>query len=95
MAKLWKPVFESDNSTSLIKEINELRILSMYIDSDTDSDIIDEMEYELMLCAKSRFICGKENDFFEQVFYVFRLGGWPCGWDDGKIIAYFPKNKYN
>lgn len=31
-----------------------------------------------------------KNDFFEQLFKIYSLGGWPCGWDNGKIIVYVP-----
>lgn len=93
MAKLWKSVFEADNSSNLTKIINGLTIPEIAVDSNNkDSDIFDEMEYEIMLCAKSRFICGKENIFFENLFKVYKLGGWPCGWNDGKIIVYVPQN---
>lgn len=93
MAELWKLVFESDNSSDLIKIINKLTIPKIAVDSNNeDSDMLDEIEYEIMLCAKSRFICGKENTFFEKLFKVYKLGGWACGWKDGKIIVYVPEN---
>lgn len=93
MAKLWKSVFESDNSSNLTKLINGLTILEINIDNnDENFDMIDEIEYELMLCAKSRLICGKDNEFFESLFKAFMSGGWPCGWIDGKIIVYVPEN---
>lgn len=91
MSKLWKKVFEAENSTELIKIINGIRI-SPITNESIDSDIIDEMEYEIILCARSRFICGKENDFFEKLFKAYSLGGWPCGWNDGKIIVFVPEN---
>lgn len=93
MAKLWKTVFEAENFSDLIKIINGVPIPEISVDcKNEDSDMLDEMEYEIMLCTKSRFICGRENIFFEKLFKVYKLGGWPCGWNNGKIIVYVPKN---
>lgn len=44
------------------------------------------------MCVQSRLVCGKNNRFFESLFEAYCLGGWPCGWDNGKIIVYVPEN---
>lgn len=91
MAKLWKKVLEAENSTDLCKIINAIRIPKINVnDRIEDFDIVEEMEYELILCSKSRFICGKNNVFFEKVFKAYKLGAWPCGYENGKIIVYVP-----
>lgn len=53
-----------------------------------DYDAKEEIRSEIELCVQSRFICGKENVFFESLFKAYKLGGWPCGWKNGKIIVY-------
>ena len=85
-------IYEHDNYAELDKivhgiEIPELDDLEFPID---DIIVKGEMYSEIELCAKSRFICGKENAFFESLFKAYKLGGWPCGWKNGKIIVYVP-----
>ena len=53
---------------------------------------VEEIEAELLLCAKSRLVCGKENTFFEKLFKAYSHGMWPCGWNNGKIIVYVSSN---
>lgn len=93
MAKIWEIVFQSDNYAELSNIINNVDIPKIGENySIDDSDVIDEIEYEIRLCVKSRLVCGKQNPFFESLFKAYKLGGWPCGWNDGKIIVYVPQN---
>ncbi len=54
----------------------------------------DEIYEDLRLCIQSRKVCGYQHDFFERMFKIYELGGWPCGWEgkltEGRFIAYFP-----
>lgn len=47
---------------------------------------------DLTNCAINRAINGKNNTFFEDLFEIYQLGAFPCGWNgaypEGKIIAY-------
>lgn len=87
-------IYQCDNYVELSKvfrniEIPELMEIKYTFD---DYDIQGEIEEEIELCAKSRFVCGKENAFFESLFKAYKFGGWPCGWNDKKIIVYVPDN---
>lgn len=57
-------------------------------------DINEEVEGDLTMCALNRLVNGKTDNFYEQIFEVYKQGGWPCGWKGaypiGKIIAYVP-----
>lgn len=95
MAKVKEIIYQHDNYAELSKtlrgiEIPELNDLEYPIDDDS---VCEEMYNELLLCAKSRFVCGKENKFFESLFQAYKLGVWPCGWNykHGKIIVYTPE----
>lgn len=94
MAKVRGIIYQCDNYVELSKvlrgiEIPELMEIKYTVD---DYGIQEEINNEIELCAKSRFVCGKENVFFESLFRAYKLGGWPCGWNDGKIIVYVPEN---
>lgn len=88
-------IYEHDNYAELNKivhhiEIPELDDIEFPID---DISVKEEMYNDIVLCAECRFICGKGNAFFESLFKAYKLGGWPCGWKNGKIIVYVPANK--
>ena len=94
MGEVHGIIYEHDNYAELNKivhgiEIPELDDIEFPID---DISVEQEMYSEIELCAKSRFICGKGNAFFESLFKAYILGGWPCGWKNGKIIVYVPAN---
>ena len=93
--ELWGIIYQHDNYAELNKivryiEIPELDDIEYPIDEDS---VWEEMYNDIYLCVQSRFICGKENAFFESLFKAYKLGGWPCGWKNGKIIVYVPANK--
>ena len=93
--ELWGIIYKHDNYAELDKivhyiEIPELDDIEYPIDEDS---VWEEMYNEIYLCVQSRFIRGKRNAFFESLFKAYKLGGWPCGWKNGKIIVYVPANK--
>ena len=49
------------------------------------------------MCAPNRLVNGKVDNFYEKVFKVYKMGGWPCGWKgeymEGKMIVYLPNEK--
>ena len=93
--KLRGIIYEHDNYAELNKIANHIEIPELYDIEFTVDDVSvkEEIRSEIKLCVKSRFICGKENVFFESLFKAYKLGGWPCGWKNGKIIVYVPANK--
>ena len=93
--KLRGIIYEHDNYAELNKIANHIEIPELYDIEFTVDDVSvkEEIRSEIKLCVKSRFICGKENAFFESLFKAYKLGGWPCGWKNGKIIVYVPANK--
>lgn len=92
MAHVRGIIYKCDNYAELSKVIRGIEILEE-IKYTVDSCIIqEEIESEIELCAKSRFVCGKDNAFFESLYKAYKLGGWPCGWNDGNIIVYVPDN---
>lgn len=95
MAEVRGIIYQHDNYAELSEvlrriEIPELADIEYTID---DVSVVEEIHNEIKLCVKSRFVCGKENVFFESLFKAYKLGGWPCGWKNGKIIVYTPDNK--
>lgn len=90
-AEVMGIIYKYENYAELSKIVRSVD----YVSSDTeiefdidDDDVIEEIIAELDLCARSRFICGKENVFFESVYKAYKMGAWPCGYRDGKIIVY-------
>ena len=94
MRFVWGIVYGEENYKDLSKEIRNIRIHELQTSDDFDGGGYEEMCSELSCCAQARYVCGKENKFFEQVYSAYKAGGWPCGWDDGKIIVYVPEDKY-
>lgn len=95
MAEVRGIIYEHDNYAKLNKivhdiEIPELKDIKFPID---DISVKEEMRNDIVACVECRFICGKGNAFFESVFKAYKLGGWPCGLRNGKIIVYVPANK--
>ncbi len=75
-------IYEHDNYAELNKTVHGIKIPELDDLEFPIDDIIvkGEMYSEIELCAKSRFICGKGNAFFESLFMAYKLGGWPCVW---------------
>ncbi len=94
MAKVKKMVYKEAIYPELTKVMREIKVaedaeIEFTFD---DDDVIEEIQVELDMCVQSRLVCGKNNSFFESLFEAYCLGGWPCGWNDGKIIVYVPEN---
>lgn len=92
MAEVWEIIYQHENYAELSEVVSDIEIPELIeIEYTIDADSVQaEIEAELELCAISRFICGKNNDFFESIFEVYCIGGWPCGWNDEKLIVYIP-----
>lgn len=90
VAEVWNVIYQQKNYAELSKVVSAVEVAgNMEIEYNIeDENVIMEIEAELDLCAQSRFVCGKENLFFESLFRAYSLGGWPCGWRNGKIIVY-------
>ena len=95
MANVRGIIYQYDNYAELSKVLRSIKIPELNDIEYTieDYSVKEEIHNEIELCAKSRFVCGKENAFFESLFKAYKLGGWPCGWNNGKIIVYTPDNK--
>ncbi|WP_342439390.1 hypothetical protein NSS79_11020 [Paenibacillus sp. FSL L8-0436] len=57
-------------------------------------DFFETVVVDLRNCAINRAINGVVENFYEQVFKIYKAGGFPCGWDgdypdEGRLIAYF------
>ncbi len=55
----------------------------------------NEVAVDLWKIATSRLVQGRQNQFWEDVFALYKLGLWPCGWDGeryptGKFAAFCP-----
>lgn len=64
------------------KEIKNIRFFREDVE-------INAEEYEVIHDYDEAY----ENAFFESLFKAYKLGGWPCGWKNGKIIVYVPAKK--
>lgn len=92
MGDVWGIIYQHDNYAELSKIVDEIKVPEL---GDIEYPINEvsvkgEMYSEISICVKCRFICGKENPFIESLFQAYKLGVWPCGWKDGKIIVYTP-----
>ena len=55
-------------------------------------ELIDDVAGDLGNCAYARALFGKENEFYERLFSIYKAGCWPCGWEgdypDGRPIVF-------
>ncbi len=76
-AEVWDVIFQYENYAELSKIVREAynvtRKTEIEFDFD-DRDVVEEIIVELDLCARSRFVCGKENTFFESVYKAYKMG---------------------
>ena len=93
MSSVWEVIYQCNNYLELSDIVDDIEIPELDDIEYTfdDYDVQEEIYNEIELCVKSRFICGTRNVFFEKLFKVYKFGGWPCGWNNGKIIVYVPK----
>lgn len=75
----------------------QLQVLTMAVKrrlNEEHRDLLDDVVGDLFNCAFNRAINGTADLLFERMFSIYRVGGWPCGWQgdypDGKVLAYFP-----
>jgi hypothetical protein len=57
-------------------------------------ELLDDIAADLNNCAFSRAVLGDQNAFFENLFSIYKAGGWPCGWygeyPQGRAMVYTP-----
>lgn len=90
-AGVHRIIYQQENYAELSKIVDESTEVTCETEIEfdiDDDDVIEEIIAELDLCARSRFVCGKENAFFESVYKAYKMGAWPCGYRNGKIIVY-------
>ncbi len=90
-AKVRGVIYRHENYAELSKIVRESTEVTYETEIEfdiDDDDVIEDIIAELDLCARSRFVCGKENTFFESVYKAYKMGAWPCGYRNGKIIVY-------
>ncbi|MFC7393457.1 hypothetical protein [Scopulibacillus cellulosilyticus] len=82
---------EMDNLDKLLDtftKILKVRLKGPY------QELLDDIVADLHNCAINRALNGKQNNFFEHLFEIYKAGGWPCGWygnyPEGSVIAYIP-----
>lgn len=50
---------------------------------------------DLADCLICRGLYGDNDSLFEKMYYVYKSGGWPCGWEgnfpEWKLMAFYPK----
>ena len=60
-------------------------------------DVFEEIIGDLHMCALNRLVNGKVDNFYERIFDIYKLGGWPCGWEgeypEGRMIVYSSKKE--
>ncbi|CAG9614816.1 hypothetical protein BACCIP111899_04049 [Bacillus rhizoplanae] len=60
-------------------------------------DVFEEIVGDLHMCALNRLVNGKTDNFYERIFEIYKLGGWPCGWEgkypQGRMIVYSPEKE--
>lgn len=89
MSKVRGILYNDNNYQMYTKQLREIVIPSITFDKYfSDTNVRMEIESEIELCAKARLVCGYDNYFFELLFKAYKLGGWPCGWHQGKMIVF-------
>lgn len=97
--KILNPLYEHDLN-SMERPIREIIQSSENYPGDfvlQYIDIFEEIIGDLHMCALNRLVNGKVDNFYERIFEVYKLGGWPCGWEgeypEGRVIVYSPDKK--
>jgi hypothetical protein len=59
------------------------------------AELLEDVAGDLDNCVCARLLNGAgESGFFEQLWNVYRQGGWPCGWEGaypgGNLVLYQP-----
>lgn len=60
-------------------------------------EVIEDILGDMCCILENRLINGLTDNLFEQMFQVYKRGGWPCGWKgnypEGKMIVFSPPPK--
>ena len=63
-----------------------LNIFTLYLKRQIPTefqDILDDAIGDLYNSAYNRCVFGRTNNFFENIYEIYKLGCWPCGWIGG------------
>ncbi|HEB2439422.1 hypothetical protein BTTOUR_21525 [Bacillus thuringiensis serovar toumanoffi] len=93
----FKRISISEYSTENGNEGRRTRKVATGMKYGENTKLVEEVERDLEMCALNRLVNGKVDNFYEKVFKVYKMGGWPCGWKgeymEGKMIIYLPNEK--
>lgn len=69
------------------------KMIKATLPEDYFDDLADEVDGAMRDSVASRIAYGRGHQFYERVFRVYQLGGWPCGWDEDnqRVFANFPE----
>ena len=80
-----------DNIRGLYRNIYNVLLDSLDAPYEKTYSIIKEC---ISAITGSRFSQGKSNKFFEELFWIYKNGGWPCGYqgdlEKGRFIVFYP-----
>ncbi|TKI67406.1 hypothetical protein FC756_13345 [Lysinibacillus mangiferihumi] len=94
ISEVWGIYYEiSENGkTEGLEELLEIIADNVRKSSFKYSIFYDDVVADLTNCAINRAINGKSSSFFEELFEIYQLGAFPCGWNgdypEGEIIAF-------
>lgn len=58
-------------------------------------ELLDDVIADFYNCTVNRAVYGMQDNFYNQIFQIYKNGGWPCGWNgnypNGQLIAYSPE----
>ncbi|WBW96127.1 hypothetical protein [Oceanirhabdus sp. W0125-5] len=99
MSEVYEEKYRIENYQEFQEEMNEFkRLLDKNLKiSDEYIDSLDDVYSDLSDCIICRGLYGKNNSIFEKMYYIYKSGGWPCGWSgnypEGKLIVFYPREE--
>lgn len=97
MSDIWDVIYNEEKKYSVIVDklntvVDDFNVTLVDQLGEQYKEILDDVISDLKGCLFSRAILGKNNEFFESIFSIYLIGGWPCGWEgewpSGKVIYY-------
>lgn len=98
MSEIWSVIYDDESKYASVdsKLSGVLSEMDQEILSQLDQqhkELLDDIVSDLKGCLYSRAVLGVSNKFFEDVFKIYKSGGWPCGWKgdwpNGQVISYY------
>ncbi|WP_166000875.1 hypothetical protein [Bacillus sp. Cs-700] len=93
MSKVWEKyyTYQESERPSGLEQI--LPIISQNVrEQEMNKHFFHDVVADLHNCAVNRAINGKASSFMNDLFEVYQIGAFPCGWEghypEGKIVAY-------